>query len=706
MQQLLQPFLNKNDFTNVVDSNGVTSPYNDSEHQNLFNDLDNIEYDETKPENKAIVEYAKMMIDHLSNGAIGAVKLDNKNYPPLQGINFYPNKISDTTLGYYQAPNRSAQNQANKLDITVNEDSLSAEGQNPLLNFLKTLTHEGMHSLDFSHFKFPEKVALNFFKKHEQEITKDSNSFDKLIKLYDNMRNKLGNPGFAPPEPGYQKNSYDVDSDDIKNAFDKLLMSAPPMAQHKGKKGRQKPEALKPFSKLSDYLKTTPQGWYSKYGELPSEFSNFSKMFQEMPAFISEELHHPWINKGEGSSGDDINILANKLLKKYVRNMYETYRTSDDDFQNKYPNLNSSFLTKLEELRDPTKKYIEGDFKTHLNKRLNKSQPLQDNISSQQQQPVGQLFSGFGSGGLQSQNIPFGQQQFGSGIPGQQSSQLGNQFSQFGQQLAQQQNPSSINFGMSNSRQSQRDLTEDDIRNFIAGGATEDEILGNQNPQRSSLPLEMIQAHQTQQTFPQSTSQFGRPPAQLSGSSGMGSSQQKREGENDQAYQAYLKKLGPNMMHPSYQSWLQMPQPQNPSNQNQIEQKQSVSQSQIAPGFEDFQRQLQQQYASEATKHPFQKFATGGSVSSNYDPYLNTYNYVPPLTLSDYMDNQMPDPRYDTQGQASLPYHQQQNQYQSQSFPVFKHKAHGSSISDRDALRRLAAKNLGITPSMRGCFLR
>ena len=148
----------------------------------------------------------------------------------------------------------------------------------------------------------------------------------------------------------------------------------------------------------------------------------------------------------------------------------------------------------------------------------------------------------------------------------------------------------------------------------------------------------------------------------------------------------------------------------------------SSSQSQVIPQSNIFEgmtmRNPQQQIEqSQVTKpnifegmtmrNPQQQhFSSGGSVSSDYDPYLNTYNYGSPLSPAEYMDNQMPDSRYDTQGQASLPYHQQQNQYQSQSFPVFKHKAHGSSISDRDALRRLAAKNLGITPSMRGCFLR
>lgn len=47
---------------------------------------------------------------------------------------------------------------------------------------------------------------------------------------------------------------------------------------------------------------------------------------------------------------------------------------------------------------------------------------------------------------------------------------------------------------------------------------------------------------------------------------------------------------------------------------------------------------------------PTSGFAEGGYVSSGYDPYLNTYNYSPQLTLLDYMDNQMPDSRYEDGG--------------------------------------------------------
>jgi hypothetical protein len=43
-------------------------------------------------------------------------------------------------------------------------------------------------------------------------------------------------------------------------------------------------------------------------------------------------------------------------------------------------------------------------------------------------------------------------------------------------------------------------------------------------------------------------------------------------------------------------------------------------------------------------------FATGGSVSNSYDPYLNTYNYGPPLSVGNYMDNQMPDSGYENGG--------------------------------------------------------
>lgn len=79
-------------------------------------------------------------------------------------------------------------------------------------------------------------------------------------------------------------------------------------------------------------------------------------------------------------------------------------------------------------------------------------------------------------------------------------------------------------------------------------------------------------------------------------------------------------------------------------------------------------------------------FADGGSVSGDYDPYLNTYNYAPPLRLADYMDNQMPDPRYEDVGYGD-PYMPYANSYdtagQQSSF------REGGSVKEED-LPRLA----------------
>ena len=44
------------------------------------------------------------------------------------------------------------------------------------------------------------------------------------------------------------------------------------------------------------------------------------------------------------------------------------------------------------------------------------------------------------------------------------------------------------------------------------------------------------------------------------------------------------------------------------------------------------------------------KYADGGYVNSDYDPYLNTYNYGPPLSPAEYMENQMPDSGYEDGG--------------------------------------------------------
>lgn len=68
------------------------------------------------------------------------------------------------------------------------------------------------------------------------------------------------------------------------------------------------------------------------------------------------------------------------------------------------------------------------------------------------------------------------------------------------------------------------------------------------------------------------------------------------------------------------------------------------------------QQELQQKQEEDIHGNPFpnqrqQRFASGGPVGSDsYDPYLNTYNYASPLSPAEYMDNQMPDSRYEDAG--------------------------------------------------------
>jgi len=73
--------------------------------------------------------------------------------------------------------------------------------------------------------------------------------------------------------------------------------------------------------------------------------------------------------------------------------------------------------------------------------------------------------------------------------------------------------------------------------------------------------------------------------------------------------------------------------------------------------------------------------ARGGSVSSNYDPYLNTYNYRPQISLLDYMAPQTPDSRYEDGG-SEYPGISYENAYDTDGQQYsFKE---GGSVGDED----------------------
>jgi hypothetical protein len=270
---------------------------------------------------------------------------NNANFPKLNLNNKTPSR-KDPQAYYNMRPE--------------NREITMYRPDNPSINPLTTLMHEGTHFLDDERMRTYQQPAINFLNKHMGKIRTDQDTGD----WYTHAQNIL--PSRKDFTIGYPFSKVKSGADSLKNHYVQQYLDNP---------GSQQPTTDPTYSDLHTSL------------NLPNKEGRIYSQMSEFPGFIVEGLDQPWVVDWVQKGNQQVpqsqvqnypySNIGRKFLKKMTkatytgfRDIYNQHPIQDQTFIQSYPSMHQSFLDRLSDIRNVNKHSDANTFKQTMDNRL------------------------------------------------------------------------------------------------------------------------------------------------------------------------------------------------------------------------------------------------------------------------------------------------------------------------------------------------